>query len=84
MKINGEKYIFYSKKVEFLGYILTLRGIRMDLKKIAVIVEWLILKNVTEVQELIEFINFYRKFIKGFSGIATPLTNLIKKETSFV
>src|SRR5450755_4003971 len=30
-----------------------------------------------------EFANFYRRFIKGYSGIATPLTNLTKKDRTF-
>jgi hypothetical protein len=56
----------------------------MNSKKIITIAEWLTLKNMTEVQELIRFINFYRKFIRGFSEITTPLINLTKKETPFV
>jgi hypothetical protein len=30
------------------------------------------------------FANFYRRFIKGYSGVATPLTDLIKKDRSFI
>jgi hypothetical protein len=30
------------------------------------------------------FANFYRRFIKGYSGIATPLTDLIKKNRPFI
>ena len=29
------------------------------------------------------FANFYRRFIKGYSGIATPLTDLIRKDRIF-
>jgi hypothetical protein len=49
MKVNGEKYTFYFKEVEFLRYIFTLRGIRMNLKKTAVIAEWLVSKDMTEI-----------------------------------
>jgi hypothetical protein len=34
IKINGPKYIFHAKEMEFLGYIVGLNGIRMELKKI--------------------------------------------------
>jgi hypothetical protein len=37
MKINGPKYTFYIKKVEFLGYIIGLNGIKIDPKKIQAI-----------------------------------------------
>jgi hypothetical protein len=34
MRINGLKYIFHAKEVEFLGYIVGLNGIKMDPKKV--------------------------------------------------
>jgi hypothetical protein len=34
MRINGFKYIFHAKKVEFLDYIIGLDGIKMDQKKV--------------------------------------------------
>ena len=34
MRINGFKYIFHAKEMEFLGYIVGLDRIKMDLKKI--------------------------------------------------
>jgi hypothetical protein len=34
MRINGFKCIFYAKEVEFLGYIVGLDGIKMNLKKV--------------------------------------------------
>jgi hypothetical protein len=34
MRINGFKYIFYAKEVEFLGYIIGLDKIKIDLKKV--------------------------------------------------
>ena len=34
MRINGFKYIFYVKEMEFLGYIVSLDGIKIDLKKV--------------------------------------------------
>jgi len=34
IKINGPKYTFHTKEVEFLGYIVGLNGIKINLKKI--------------------------------------------------
>jgi hypothetical protein len=34
MRINGSKYTFHAKEIEFLGYIISLDGIKMDLKKV--------------------------------------------------
>jgi hypothetical protein len=37
MRINGFKYTFYAKKMEFLSYIVDLDKIKIDLKKIQAI-----------------------------------------------
>jgi hypothetical protein len=34
MRINKLKYVFHAKEVEFLDYIVDLKGIKMDLKKV--------------------------------------------------
>jgi hypothetical protein len=34
MRINGSKYTFHAKEMEFLGYIISLDGIKMDPKKV--------------------------------------------------
>jgi hypothetical protein len=83
MGLYPEKCVFYAKEVEFLGYILTQDGIKMDLAKVKAVLDWPIPKTITEIQEFMGFANFYRRFIKGYSEIATPFTNLIKKDKTF-
>ena len=55
----------------------------MDPAKVKAVLNWPIPKTVTEVQEFMGFANFYRRFIKEYSGIVTPLTNLTKKDKAF-
>jgi hypothetical protein len=38
MPVAVKKYIFYTKKTDFIGFIIKLRQINMDLKKIKAIV----------------------------------------------
>jgi hypothetical protein len=83
MRINGPKCTFHTKEMEFLGYIISLNKIKMDPKKVQAIQDWPVPRNVTEVQEFIRFANFYRRFIKDYSGIIIPLTNLIRKNRTF-
>jgi RNase H-like domain found in reverse transcriptase/Reverse transcriptase (RNA-dependent DNA polymerase)/Integrase zinc binding domain/Chromo (CHRromatin Organisation MOdifier) domain len=83
MRIRGDKCAFHQQEVEYLGFILTTEGIRMDPKKVEAVTTWPEPTNVTEIQEFMGFANFYRRFIKGYSGITTPLTDLTKKEKAW-
>jgi hypothetical protein len=74
MELHPEKCVFHAKEIKFLGYILTQDGIKIDPAKVKAILDWPIPKTVTETQEFIGFANFYRRFIKGYLGIATPFT----------
>lgn len=55
----------------------------MDLKKVEVILNWKKPMNVTEIQSFLSLTSYYKRFIKGFSIIATSLTLLTRKEVKF-
>ncbi len=69
--------------VKYLGLIISIEGISMDLAKIVVIVNWEQPTSAKEVSSFYGFANFYRRFIKGFSKIARPLIDLIKYNAVF-
>ena len=80
---------FHVSEVDYLGYIISDKGISLSPKKVEAIQEWKPPKeNATPLQlekwaqEFIGFANFYRKFINGFSKIAVPITDLTKKDRS--
>jgi hypothetical protein len=75
-----EKCVFYQPQVEFLGYIISNEGLMMDLKKIQAATDWSIPKIVRDVQCFFVFANFYRIFIKNYSQVAAPLTQLTYKD----
>ena len=79
-----EKCTFGSKEVEFLGYLVSHKGLRLDPSKVETIVDWQTSIDVTAVQTFLEFANFYRKFIQAFSEIVLPLTNLTRVGAPFV
>ena len=43
MRINGSKYIFRVREIEFLGYIINLNKIKIDPKKVQTIQDWPVL-----------------------------------------
>jgi len=67
----------------FLGYIVTAQGIEMDEEKVKAIQDWLTLKSISEVRSFHGLASFYRRFVKDFSTIAAPLSEIVKKSVGF-
>src|SRR5882724_9857473 len=57
--LKVEKCMFEQPMVEYLGLILLEGHVEMDPVKIAGVQDWPTLRNVTEVQSFMGFINFY-------------------------
>ena len=79
-----EKCFFHQDEVEYLGFLVSYQGVKMDPKKVSAILDWPEPASVHDVQVFLGFANFYRRFIQGYSKIATPITQLLRKNnTSF-
>ncbi|GAN11862.1 hypothetical protein MAM1_1148d11480, partial [Mucor ambiguus] len=83
LSLKLEKCEFSVSTVSFLGFIISTDGISMDPTKIQAIQEWKPCRNVHDIQVFLGLTNFYRRFIKDYSKICTPLTSLLKKDTKF-
>lgn len=76
-----EKSFFHKDSVEFLGYIVSANGISMSPDKVSSILSWPTPKTLTQLQAFLGFANFYRRFIKNYSMLVKPLTDLTRKTT---
>ena len=74
---------FWLGEVSFLGHIVSEEGIRVDPKKIEVIIEWKPSRNVTKVRSFLGLACYYRRFVKGFSMTMAPMTRLLRKNVRF-
>ena len=81
--VELEKSRFHVQEVDFLGCTIEPGRVRMQKDKIRTIEEWPTPQNVTDVRAFLGYTNFYRKFIKGYSNEARPLTDLTKKDKTF-
>ena len=75
---------FWKDSVEFLGHVLSGKGVSVDPSKIATVQQWESPKSVFQIRSFLGLAGYYRRFIEGFSKIAKPMTELLKKETKYV
>ena len=58
-------------------------GISVDLEKIKVVMDWPRLTTVTEIRSFLGLTRYYRRFIKGFARLSSPMTKLTRKGEKF-
>src|ERR1051325_3921746 len=82
--LNWEKCNFMVTEGIVLGHKISSRGIEVDKAKIDVIETLPPPTNVKGIRSFLGHAGFYRRFIKDFSKIAKPLSNLLNKDESFI
>ena len=78
--VKLEKCKWKVWEVGFLGVVIRPEGIKMEKEKVKGVLDWLIPKCVKNVQKFLGLVNYYHQFIKGFTFIARPLYDLVKKD----
>jgi hypothetical protein len=81
--LKVEQCEFHKEAVKYLGLIVGVNGIRMDLEKVQAVENWEALEKLKEVQAFLGFANFYRRFRRNYSRVVQLLTKLTKKLVPF-
>ncbi|KAI3767638.1 hypothetical protein L2E82_17938 [Cichorium intybus] len=81
--LNWEKCHFMVKEGIVLGHKVSGRGIEVDIAKVEVIAKLPPPTNVKGVRSFLGHAGFYRRFIKDFSKITKPLTQLLQNDVKF-
>ncbi|KAL0458154.1 UNVERIFIED_CONTAM: Retrovirus-related Pol polyprotein from transposon [Sesamum latifolium] len=75
--------VFIDDILIYSRHVVSKEGVQPDPAKVRAILEWEPPKNVSEVRSFLGLAGYYRRFVKDFSVVAKPLTNLLKKNTPF-
>ena len=73
------KCVFGQLEVEYLGHIVSSKGVQVDPAKIEALSSWPAPMDIHELRSFLGLANYYRRFVKSYSDIAKPLLNLLKQ-----
>ncbi len=80
-----KKCKFEQSSIEFLGWLITKKGVTVDLSKAAGLTNWpRKLRNLKELRSTLGILGYQQLFIWGYADLARPLMELIKKGTPFI
>ena len=82
-RLNPKKCIFGTNEVEFLGHLVSEKGIKPVPSKLDTIQGLKAPKNIRELRGCIGTLGFYQNFVPGYSTLMRPLTSLLTKKTPF-
>lgn len=80
LKVKGSKCSFGDAQVEYLGHIINAEGVLVDPAKIECIKQWKKPSTIKGLRGFLGLAGYYRKFVRNFSMIAKPLTNMLRKD----
>ena len=87
--VTRDNQLFANKKcvahsqIQYLGHLISSKGVEADEEKIRDMVKWPQPKDVTGLRGFLDLTGYYRRFVKGYGEIAAPMTKLLQKN-SFV
>ncbi|GBG60223.1 hypothetical protein CBR_g3466 [Chara braunii] len=83
-KVALEKCQFFLTTISFLGHVVTDKGLQPEPQKVAAVRDAPMPTTITQVRTFLGLASYYRRFIKGFTAIEGPLTNLLRKDQPLI
>ena len=77
LKLKPSKCHFFRQEIEYLGHVVSGKDISTNPKKVEAVAKWPTPKTLYDVRSFLDFVGYYRRFIKDFSKIAKPIREVI-------
>ena len=74
---------FLKDKVDYLGFEVSAKGVNASPEKVKAIMDWPRPQTVHDIKSFLGLASYYRRFIRGFSQIAKPLTDLTREKKTW-
>ena len=84
LKLKPSKCHLLRDQVEFLGHVVSADGVSTDSAKTNRVAKWTRPTSVGEVRTFLGFCGYYRRFVRNYSTVAKPLTELTRQNHAFV
>jgi hypothetical protein len=81
LAIKRSKCSFGATLVQYLGHVISDKGVAMGADKVEAVRAWPLPRTVRAVRGFLGLTGYYRKFIQSYGDIAAPLTKLLKRES---
>jgi len=78
LRLHPRKCKFFKESVEYLGHVIYPSGLGVQQAKVEAIAHIPRPTDVSRVRAFMGLMNYYRRYVKGFSAMAKPLNMLLK------
>jgi hypothetical protein len=78
--VKLSKCAFGVEEIEYLGHVVSGKGVAMEATKVEAVNNWPTPKNLKQLRGFLGLTGYYRRFIKSYAKIAAPLTDLLRKD----